>query len=141
MEEFEFGGRSSNTIVVNQAFTKYHFYGTFCFMTNVTRLNLIEQLTGYESAYRGLADVVEFDLQLAQSRGYVINQIAELILSDELAAEIEAMSQGMPRALAGQTVNEICNEVFGSTNYNCSWTENRKWLGDAIIVAASLNPA
>lgn len=103
-----------------------------------SEISLVDRLTGLESAYRGLADAVAFDERLADTREYVTNQIAEIILSDELAAEIEGLPERMSRAPAGQTVNELCCDVFGSEDWSCDWTTHRQWLGDAIVAASQM---
>lgn len=97
----------------------------------------VDRLAGLGSAYHGLVEAVAFDERLADVREYLIDQIAKLILSEELAQEIKNLT-GRPKATASQTVNELCNDVFENPHWTCSWADNRQWLGDAIIVASQL---
>jgi hypothetical protein len=105
-------------------------------MTTPSDISLVDRLTGLERAYHGLTDTITFDEQLANTRKYVADQIAEIILSDEIATEIQGIPDRVERAVAGQTINEICCEVFGSEDWNRGWEKHRQWLGDAIIAAS-----
>lgn len=107
-------------------------------MTDPNELILIDKLAGLERAYHGLtlALAAAFDERLADTRHYVADQIAKVILSDELEAEIDGITNSGTRGIAGQTVNEICCDVFGSDDWQCGWREHRQWLGDAIVAAS-----
>lgn len=105
-------------------------------MTDPSETSLVEKLTALESAYRGLTDATTFDERLADTRNYVVDQIARVILSDELETEIDDLTDRYSRGIAGQTVNELCCDVFGSDDWHCGWREHRQWLGDAIVAAS-----
>ncbi len=84
-------------------------------------ITFVDKLLSLEKAYHGLTGVARFDKNMASCRDNVKLQLAELILSDELEAEINTIKdKSMEKALAGQTVNEICNDVFGSEDYKCT---------------------
>lgn len=98
--------------------------------------SLADKLESLGAAYRGLESAAKYYPGLKDTQDYIRNRVAELILSNELADEISSMTNPQSQAIAAQNVGEICNDLFDSDDYTSDWEHQRRWLGDAIVVAS-----